>query len=85
MQKATQPQNRLFLIDAATAAAANARNAAFELPGVIHVESPSPYQQDPLYCQMLVLTADDVTEQELDEMLWKRNVDYVGVVEMVRH
>lgn len=77
--------SRLFLIDAATAAAAQVRDAANDIPGVIHVQAPNPYVEDPLYCQLYVLARSEVTEKELDDILWTRNVDYVGVAEMIRH
>lgn len=78
-------QSRLFLIDAATTAAVQVRDAANDIPGVIHIQSPNPYAENPLFCQLLVLANQEVTEEQLDDMLWTRNVDYVGVTEMIRH
>lgn len=83
--QAQQLNTRLFLIDAATAAARGVTETVNLMPGVIHIEMPNPYREDPLFCQLLVLAGDDVTEAQLDDMLWSSNLDYVGVVEMTRH
>ncbi|WP_156507129.1 hypothetical protein [Comamonas thiooxydans] len=78
------PPTRLFLVDAPTTAAVKIRDTMMELPGVIHVESPIPYHEDPLYCQLAILAGTEVTDKELDDMMWSRNVEYVGVIEMTR-
>lgn len=85
MQTVQIAQQRLFLIDAATAAARSVTEAVNNIPGVIHIERPNPYREDPMYCQLLVMANDDITEQHLDDMLWSNNLDYVGVVEMTCH
>lgn len=68
-----------FIVDVETKDKNNIIRRLSALKSTIAVVDGGAYCQDPLYSQVHIVS--NLTEDQLDDWLYKNNFDYVGVVE----